>query len=123
MKTNKLRVIKDYEKLEPEIQEQLKLLYPKGFSQNLIEFTNKDGETVSALPYETEDKIYLIRMSINKAKQIIHDDIDYDDEGHLKDEAREKYEDDYGDDSDSEDDSRSLDYYTQNEEGGDDDDD
>jgi len=119
MKTNKLRVIKDYEKLSTEIQEQVKLLYPKGFSQYLIEFTNKDGETVSALPFETEDKIYLIRMSIKKAKQIIHDDIDYDDDGHLKDEAKEKYEDDYNDDS-AEPDETSLDYYVQQEEGDDD---
>lgn len=120
MKTNKLRVIKDYEKLSTKIQEQVKLLYPKGFSQFLIEFTNKDGETVSALPFETEDKIFLIRMSIKKAKQIVHDDIDYDNEGNLKEAIKEKYEDEYLDNDSDNDSTSSFDYFDQQEDDIDD---
>lgn len=100
MSSNKPRVIKDYEKLDPAIQEQIKLEYPLGFSRHLIYFTNKDGHKVSALPYETDDKYYLVRMTIPQAKQIIENDEDYDDDGILKDDVKLEYEDKYSDDSD-----------------------
>ena len=93
----KLRVIKDYEKLDQEIQEQIKLNYPYGFSENLIQFYNKDGKLVSALPFETEEKYYLVRMTISEAEQIIDDDDDYDNDGTLKDNIKEEYEDKYED--------------------------
>ncbi|WP_372776526.1 hypothetical protein [Mangrovibacterium sp.] len=97
---SKPRVIKDYEKLDEEIKEQIKLEYPNGFSQNLITFTNKDGMLVSALPFETEEKYYLVRMTTQEAIDIISEDEDYDDEGTLKDESREAYEDKYSEDID-----------------------
>jgi len=97
MSQNKPRIIKDFDKLEPELQEQIKLSYPYGFSDSLITFTNKDGMLVSALPFETEDKIYLLRMTEKEARRIIELDEDYDDDGNLKDEIREEYEDKYND--------------------------
>ena len=97
MKTNKLRVIQDFEKVSTEIQEQIKLVYPNGFSQHLISYTNKEGKIVFALPFETDEKIYMIRMSVKKAIQIIKDDEDYDDDGILKDDIKEKYEDEHSD--------------------------
>lgn len=97
MNSNKLRVIQDYEKLSNEIKEQIKLVYPEGFSAHLIEFKNKNGEKVSALPFETFEKIYMVRMSITKAERIIMEDSDYDEDGLLKDHIKEKYEDDYSD--------------------------
>ena len=105
MEINKLRVIQDYEKLSNEIKEQIKLVYPEGYSQYLIEFKNKNRETVCALPFETDEKIYMIRMSSKKAKQIIQEDSDYDDDGILKEHIKEKYEDEYSD----------IDYLTENE--------
>ncbi len=95
MAVSKPRVIKDFEKLENKIQEQIKLVYPEGFSQHLITFTNKDGLLVSALPFETDEKYYLVRMTTQQAEDIISDDDDYDDEGTLKDESRSIYEDKY----------------------------
>jgi len=89
---NKIRVIKDFEKLSQDIQEQIKLVYPYGFSQHLITYTDKDGRLVSALPFETDDRYYLVRMTSNQARQIISDDDDYNDEGILKVETKEKYE-------------------------------
>ena len=94
---SKPRVIKDYEKLDEVIKEQIKLVYPNGFSQHLISFTNKDGMLVSALPFETDEKYYLVRMTTQEAIDIINDDDDYDDEGTLKDESREAYEGKYAD--------------------------
>jgi hypothetical protein len=95
MKTNKVRVIQDFEKLNSDIQEQIKLVYPNGFSQHLIEFKNKNNETVYALPFETDEKMYMVRMSVRKAIQLIEDDEDYDDDGNLRDDIREKYEEDH----------------------------
>ena len=97
MESNKQRIIQDYEKLTDELKEQIKLVYPEGYSQHLISFNNSKGEKVSALRFETFEKIYLVRMSIRKAEQIIEEDTDYDDEGNLKDTIKEKYEDEYSD--------------------------
>jgi len=105
MSANKLRVITDYEKLSVELKEQIKLVYPEGFSQHLIKFKNKQNETVSALPFETFEKIYMIRMSTEKAEKIIEKDTDYDEDGNLREEVKEKYEDDYSD----------VDYLSENE--------
>lgn len=118
---SKPRVIKDFEKLDKDIQEQIKLEYPEGFEDNLIYFTNKEGKRVSALPFETEDKYYLVRMTIEEAQQIIEDDEDYDDEGNLKDDIKMEYAEKHGDDDmDEEDD---ADPYDDPDEGEEDDED
>jgi len=97
MSVSKPRVIKDYDKLPVEIQEQIKLEYPYGFSDNLITFTNKDGGIVSALPFETDDKYYMVRMTVGEAIKIIEDDSDFDSDGMLKDGIKEEYESKYND--------------------------
>jgi hypothetical protein len=97
MKSSKQRVIQDFEKVSSDIQEQIKLVYPEGFSQHLISFKNKDDQTVYALPFETDEKIYMIRMTVDRAIQIIEDDSDYDDDGILKDSIKEKYQDEHSD--------------------------
>src|SRR5665647_1864196 len=98
MNISKPKVIKDYDKLDPEIQEKIKLEYPSGYSESLIYFNNKDGKRVSALPFETEDKYYLVRMTIFEAEKIIEEDDDYDSTGSLKDSAKEEYENKYAED-------------------------
>lgn len=96
----KQRVIKSYEKLEDELLQRIKLSYPNGFSDSLIRFTDVDGRLNSALPFETEEKSYLIRMTKSEALVIIDDDDDYDDDGNLLDEARETYRDKLDEDED-----------------------
>jgi hypothetical protein len=81
----KKRIVKDYENLPEEVINKVKMTYPSGFAENLISFTNKEGKRVSALPFETEDIYYLIRMTVTEAHQIIEDDEDYDDAGTLRD--------------------------------------
>ncbi len=94
---SKPRVIKNYEKLDKAIKEQIKIVYPYGFSEYLITFTNKDGKLVSALPFETDEKYYLVKMTEYEAEQIIDEDDDFDSSGQLKDEVKEDYEDKYAD--------------------------
>ena len=88
----KPRVVKDYVKLDTRVQEQIKLEYPYGFEDNLVSFTNKEGKRESALPFEASDKYYLVRMTISEAQQIIEEDDDYDD-GQLRNEIKEEFED------------------------------
>lgn len=93
MVTNKLKVIKDYEKLTKELREQIKLVYPEGYADHLYEIATTKGKIITVLPFETFDKIYLIRMSSNEAVLLIEDDNDYDTHGNLKTTVRGKYED------------------------------
>lgn len=94
---SKPRVVKDFDALDVTIQEQIKLNYPYGFEDNLIRFVNKEGKNVSALPFETDEKYYLVRMTMEQAKEIIEEDDDYDDDGTLRDDIREEYEEKYDD--------------------------
>ena len=94
--TNKPRVIKDFSALDSHIRDRIKLSYPEGFEENLIRFSNKEGKYVSALPFETDDRIYLIRMSVAEAQEFIEEnDDDYDDEGNLKNDMGDDYEEQY----------------------------
>ncbi len=97
MNVRKPRVIRDFDRLSTEIQEQIKLTFPYGFAEELISFTDKDGKFVSALPFETDDKYYLVRMTVSEAIQLVEEDDDYDDEGTLKDDAKNDYSDKYSD--------------------------
>jgi len=92
---NKPRVVKDYDKLTTELLEQIKLFYPYGFEDKLITFKNATGKFVSALPFETDDNYYLIRMTKVEAMEIIEEDDDYDEDGNLKEDVIEEYEERY----------------------------
>lgn len=81
---SKKRVVKDYDALPEELITRIKMEYPLGFAQNLLSYTNKEGQKVSALPFETEDAYYLIRMTQQEADKIIEEDDDYGDDGVLK---------------------------------------
>lgn len=97
MKNIKPKVIMDYHKLGKGLQEQVKLHYPYGFVDSLIQFVNSKGQNVTALRFETEDKVYLLRMTFQTAFQIMEDDIDYDDNHVLKSTARMEYMEKHGD--------------------------
>ena len=99
---SKKRIVKDYENLPEEIVSRVKMEYPQGFANHLLSFTNKEGKKVSALPFETEDVYYLIRMTVKEARAIISEDEDYDDEGNLRDDY--SMEEDYGTDEEDEED-------------------
>ncbi len=90
---SKKRIVKDYDQLPPEVIDRLKLEYPQGFSDHLIKFVNAKGKTVSALPFETEEIYYLVRMTEEEAIQIIEDDEDYDDLGNLDEDFKVSTED------------------------------
>lgn len=100
----KKRIVKDYDQVPEDVISRVKMEYPYGFAQNLITYQDKDGKKVSALPFETEDIYYLIRMTMLEAKQIIEEDEDYDEEGRLRDDFQM---DDFPNDDEEESDSKS----------------
>jgi hypothetical protein len=91
---SKPRIVKDYEKLPEEVVGRLKSEYPYGFAQNLIKYTNAQGKRISALPFETDEVYYLIKMNEDEAVKIIEEDDDYDDSGKLRDDydAEEEFD-------------------------------
>lgn len=93
----KPHVVKDFEKLEEQTQEQIKLTYPYGFSEHLVSYVDKEGKKRTALPFETDEKYYLVRMTESEAVAIIDDDEDFDSDGMLKEDIKEEYEDKYSD--------------------------
>jgi hypothetical protein len=58
----KKRVIKDFRNLPEELREAIREQYPAGYVNHLITFFDKDKQIISALPYETEDISYMIKM-------------------------------------------------------------
>lgn len=83
---NKPRIVKDIDRLDAEVLQLVMQRYPEGFSDALIRITGSDGRYRKALPFETEETYYLIRMVDDGPLKIV------DDEGNLLEEARELYE-------------------------------
>ena len=91
MNITKPRVVKDFDKLDQAIQQKVKLAFPYGFTEDLTHYQDKEGNRVSALPFETEDRYYLIRMTVSQALKIVEEDTDYDEDGELKEEIKSDY--------------------------------
>lgn len=77
----KKRVIKDFTALSEEIVQLVKLKYPTGYADHLVSYLDREGKKVSALPFETDDTYYLIRMTVQEAKKLVKDDDDFEDDG------------------------------------------
>lgn len=60
---NKKRVIVDYKNITQDLLQMLTDKYPYGFDDETIHFTNAKGERVEAVPLETEDTKYLVKVS------------------------------------------------------------
>ena len=91
---SKPRVIRDFNKLVPEVLEQVKLAYPNGFAKYLISFPIKKGKRQQALPFEADDFYYLIKMTTAEAEAIVYADEDYIN-GKLSSRSKKRLEDKY----------------------------
>lgn len=62
--TNKKKVIVNFKKLNDEILTLLVTKFPDGYGdEDVIVFKNAKGETIEAVEVETEDTIYLVKIS------------------------------------------------------------
>jgi hypothetical protein len=88
-------VIKDYKSMTPDLMALLVEAYPDGFEYDTEYFTNAKGERVEAVPLETEDTKYLIKVSTTLVQNFeAFDEDDSDDEAESDDfDAAEDVED------------------------------
>jgi hypothetical protein len=92
MSSGKPRIAKDYDKMSEELISRIKLEYPYGFEDYLITYKDAKGNKISALPFETEEVYYLIKMTKAEAQQIIEEDEDYDNDGNLREDFADEIE-------------------------------
>ncbi|MCW3807905.1 hypothetical protein [Plebeiibacterium marinum] len=93
----KKRTLIDYYKLPKDLQEQLKLVYSQGFNEDLIVYKDASGKQISALRFETDTIVYMVKMSIDQAYKIMDDDSDFNDDYELKSSVKEDYMDKHSD--------------------------
>ena len=68
---DKKRVIVDYKNITSDILELFTDRYPYGYDdEDIIRFQNAKGETVKAVPFETKDTRYLIKVSVEMDRKI-----------------------------------------------------
>lgn len=67
---SKPRVIKEFDALDDAVKQAIFEKYPYGFERHLITFKNHKKHLVSALPFETEDKYYMVKMTRSEANDI-----------------------------------------------------
>jgi hypothetical protein len=61
---NKKRVIVDYKTLPENILEGIATKYPYGYGESdIIKFRNAKGDLISAIRFETEETIYMVKVS------------------------------------------------------------
>ena len=65
----KQKIIKAYEQLSENLVEKLKEKYPDGYEDHVITFTNSKGEIEVAIPFETEEIYYLIKLPRNSTTE------------------------------------------------------
>lgn len=65
----KNRVIKSLENLSPELKATLKKRYPDGFEGHLMRIMNAKNEPIFVVPLETEDTMYLIKVSVSRTSE------------------------------------------------------
>lgn len=84
MNTNSVqRIIVDYQKMKPEVMQQLLEQYPDGYdTDQLIQFKNAQGQWVYCLEVKTSNAVYLVKVSrkLDEAidKALAEDDEDQD---------------------------------------------
>lgn len=66
--------------MPPDILVQLKEQFPYGYHEHLLRFNNAKGELISALPFETDDVFYLVRMNVDGGGYHIIEDDDFEDD-------------------------------------------
>ena len=85
MMTNntKKRIVTSIHNLTPEQMEEVKALYPKGFSEVMSRIDKPKGDFFYVVPYETEDTSYLLKIDVKideNADEVDDDDFFGDDE-------------------------------------------
>jgi hypothetical protein len=73
---DKPKVAIDYSKLSPELLDLFDETYPNGVAGHTIRFPNSKGEIVTSVRLETEDRIYLVKLSARPKEVLTEEDLD-----------------------------------------------
>ena len=79
----KKRLVTSFNNLTNEQQEEVKALYPKGFSEVMTRIDKPNGDFFYYVPFETEDTSYLVKIDVkidDASDDAIEDDFYGDDE-------------------------------------------
>lgn len=60
----KRRLVVSFHNLPTELQEQVKALYPLGYSDAMIRVDKPNGDFFYAVPFETADTSYLVKIDV-----------------------------------------------------------
>ena len=60
----KERLVVSLKNMTPELQEEVKAAYPLGFSDYMIRIEKPNGEFFFAVPFETEEISYLVKIDV-----------------------------------------------------------
>ena len=61
---SKKRLVTSYHNLSQELQEAVKELYPTGFSEAMMRVDKPNGDFFYAVPFETEEVSYLVKIDV-----------------------------------------------------------
>ena len=75
--TGKKHLVTSFHNLTPEMQAEVKALYPAGFSEAMIRVDKPNGDFFYAVPFETADAAYLVKIDV-KIDDGIEDEDDKD---------------------------------------------
>ena len=81
--STKKRLVASFNNLSPELQEEIKAFYPKGFAEVMTRFDKPNGDFFYYVPFETEDTSYLVKIDVkidDKAEEAVEEDYYGDDE-------------------------------------------
>ena len=104
----KKKVIVDYKNVPDEVLQMLAEKYPHGYNKAIVKFKNAKGEMVSAVPIETDEISYLVKVSTQLQSMVDNMDTDDFDDLVLEDvggaSSKSKFGDDEFDDDDDDND-------------------
>ena len=92
--TAKKRLVTSFNNLSPELQEAVREFYPLGFTDAMMRIDKPNGDFFYAVPYETEEISYLVKIDV-KIDDKAHEDDDkdyYDDDLKGADELQDEAE-------------------------------
>ncbi|MBO5832339.1 MAG: hypothetical protein J6Q95_03500 [Alistipes sp.] len=61
---SKRRLITSFHNLTPDQQEEVRALYPQGFTEVMMRYDKPDGTFFYTVPYETEDTYYMVKIDV-----------------------------------------------------------
>ncbi|MBO7300984.1 MAG: hypothetical protein J6U53_06265 [Tidjanibacter sp.] len=76
-KVVKRRSVVSFSNLPEELQEEVKKLYPYGYNEAMMRIEKPNGEFFYAVPFETDEVSYLVKVTV-KIDDHIEDDDDKD---------------------------------------------